>query len=400
MLRCAGCGAPFSEWAARCPSCRRLADDAADLPEPGRPRGLRGGNAPVAAGGRRRRRRSALVAVAALAAVTAGAGTWAARTLARAGAAGAERVLATAAGGRVILVGSSGATRSVVGIAPAGGLTASPDGRELVTGSGRAFRLAGRHLLPAVGFRLPAGGAQVVGFADDDRSLLVSLPTSGVFVSLELLGPGPRVTQLGEVVGAVADPAAPAAFAVAGAPQDVSLLRPGRLPRVLVSADRVAGLLGLPVGGGVALLPVPDRAGNRVAVVAIPLDLAPGQVRPNGIVVVDTSGAILGVRRDVTFGLPAWSPGGRSLVWAVPRGPGGLDGVAQWTVGPAAPVVSLTAHPGPPLSSCLPGATGRAFLCVAVDSTPDVPWALGQWGRRQLVLGAGPSQPLVVDPPR
>src|SRR5713226_6448294 len=55
MLRCSHCGAEFSEWAARCPACRRsvaeVADPEAETPatEPGVPSGAPGDPEPPAA---------------------------------------------------------------------------------------------------------------------------------------------------------------------------------------------------------------------------------------------------------------------------------------------------------------------------------------------------------------
>lgn len=383
-LRCATCGAEVSEWAARCPGCRAPADRA-EVVESDPPRVLAPPPfppAPVVPTPRRRARplvlAAALIALAGVVVLIAAPSP-------------PVRVLAATSSAVVLSrVDGSGA----VTVSRDASLVAAPDGRYLATQTGRMLRFAGGRVRSG-GRRLDVpSGWRVVGFADGDRALVV-VDEGAIPPVAEVVGAGGASASLGPVDMAAGDPTALGAVVVKRSPQLVEVIDVDRPPRVLVTAPEVGRLLGYPPAAAVALVAYPDPTGRRVAVLAVPQVAEAGQVVPDGIVVVDRSGHVVGARRDLTFGRPAWSPDGRTLAYpTVPHH--GREGVALWTVGSGPPDVRALPWSGLPLSGCLWAVRGNSFICSAFAPAAAVPWVLGREGDGRLRVGRGPPDLLLL----
>jgi hypothetical protein len=318
--------------------------------------------------------------------------------LVAAGTANDGRVLALTAGGALVLTHPDGTHPVTVAGVPDAGLLAAPDGRFLATGTGEELVLRG-HRLRTTGARValdgPPGSWRAVGFADGDRALVATESGPGGVLEAEVVSFTGRRLGLGPVAMATGDPRAFGAVTVAGDPQVVTLTDAGRPPRILVTSPRIDRLLGLPAGTDVSLTVLPDRSGDRIAVVVIQPEVASGEIIASSIVVLDRTGRAVGVARHVTFGLPAWSPDGRTLVY--PRPPERRSGgVAIWTVG-TPPTVMRGSPRGPPLESCLWATRGQAFLCSAGEIDQKVPWATGSPGAASVRPASGPPLPLLYE---
>ena len=413
MLRCAACGATVSEWAPHCPDCRHGTQDAVrqpDAPTAAPPRAATpqrvlpppGPARPDDAAVRRQgsgRVAATLTVVAVLAAlaVAAVAIRWGRSQ---------DRVLAGTTAGTVVTARPDGSHETAVA-APSGGLVVAVDGRYLSSSDGRELVWRGDRLLPT-GRRAPLGpridGArlgqftptwQATDFADHDRALVAVRDGGNGLLDAEVVSFTDRRLTIGPVVSAAGDPATLGAVTVQGSPEAVVLVDAGHRSHVLLNAGRASRLLGLPEAVGVALVALPDRSGNRIAVLAVPLDPVHDVLLwPSGIIVVSRSGQVLGVRPQATLGMPAWSADGTTLVYPIPE-VARRDGVALWKIGAGHSQVLPYTHRGPPLTGCVWATSGDAFLCSASEPNPSVPWVSGRVGDRRLRGGSGPPTPLL-----
>lgn len=325
MLRCAGCGGPVSEWAARCPACGHPTDDAVEDPR------------------RRHRIRRPVLAAAGLAAAG----------LAVAGIV-AVAVTTTSGGGPA----PAPAVLSQPPPLPGRVVAQAPDGTDLASGAGghhqrplphHRFRGGDRLLLAAAGGvviaargrsvyvdsrRLPlAAGAAPVGPsapADGGRAVLVRTGSGGDVSAVTL--PRGAGVDLGPADSAVGDPAAVGAFVSvvaarqpgAAPPWDrsgpadarIELRDAGKPTAVLGTAPQLNRDAGLPPDQPVHLGVFPAPDGSKVAVMLNP---AIGGDANSAMVVVDRGGRMMAVADaaigPIQYSTPYWSPDGSALAY-------------------------------------------------------------------------------------
>lgn len=273
------------------------------------------------------------------------------------------------------------------------------DGRFLVTGDGTVIALSHTGMAvvhTAVSLDLstqqPAAGDAL---ADHDQAMVVlSQLATGAYTSsphagVTVLSSG-RATDLGVADIAAGDPTALGVFAsvpVPGLPPAstsvsshqadtrVELRDVGARPVVLATSAALSQAVGLAAGDPVSLAPMPDSAGDRIAISVAPVTGLGGE----GIVVVDRRGHVLGAV-PASEGAPSgygisWAPTDDSLAFPVMTAGGA--GIATWTIGGA-----LTVRPGP-VDSALPGQClwspdGSTILCVVLEAGNQPVWELAK----------------------
>ncbi|MHB8504170.1 MAG: hypothetical protein ACYDEN_00355, partial [Acidimicrobiales bacterium] len=337
MVRCAGCGAMVSEWAARCPVCLCSTADAEPVPpgptDPGPPdnpgatddSGATDDPGPADDPSQAAPAPPPAVAEAVPPAAQAPAPNLLATRL-LAGVAAAMLVTASIAavgspapGGRLVAATASGeyVTSTDLGtrVTPlpllAGpGLVIARDGRFVATGTGNELRLQGNRLVPtgrSVTLKGPPGSWRAFDFADHDQALVAAEtvgPTVGA-AAIEVVTFSGQSTNLGSALAVAGDPQAPGIFAAVAGPYSnlvggflgygggataVELLDAGKPPVVLAGTARLAAALDLPYPSPILLAIAPDPSGDKVAVAVSPF----GSSRRGGIVVLSRSGRILG----------------------------------------------------------------------------------------------------------
>jgi hypothetical protein len=433
-LKCAGCGRQVSEFAARCPACHHATGDAEVLtPETDSPgsgirealsRSAAAGQAAILVnrkpGGRRRVPRLGLAAVAIAALAVAGSVVGVRVASGAQPGPGGGRIVSVDFDGIVVLSDSDGQHRtwlSRLGIFQNQGMIAAPDNRFLVTSSGRLISVQHDGLAPT-DVSATVGNLALFGFADHDDAL----------VGLEIEGPDPRPTveivsladsrmlTLGRADEVAGDPEAvgafvtmPAATQPGGPPppggyageadRAVELQDYGKPTAVLATSTQLeADLHQRP--GPVSLEVVPDRQGDKVAVVVNPT--ATGD-QGAGLVVLDRTGRVIGAippsRGPIEYSQPAWSPDGSSLAYpsAAPR----QTRVTVWRLTGS---VSTRDAPdlGAGLSYCLWATTGTRFICASTSCTADqaAEWVVGDSRGGPLRLFPAAGVPLAwLSPP-
>lgn len=355
MLQCAGCGEPVSEYAARCPVCKRSVEDAIEIPAPvsEQAKGAETAALPeptddrepdettVRSRSHRYGRATGVVAVLAFA-VAVTAVVWASSS-------GSSRPgPLNGLVGRVLIESQTGA---VSWVNPANGngeaqlldrgrrltpIAVSPEGTTLLDSSGAEVTLQGERLVDrptAVGRMLSNATllAQPSAFADDDQAVVLlnrRTPGSGAVATLVSLRDGHQVS-LGIVDSAAGDPQDRGAFVsvpsrpfraqtadAAFSDVAVELLAAGGSPTTLITAQQVDQDVGWLPSTPVRLGVYPDPTGSSVAVVVNPLSPTTGDVP---IVILTRQGGLLAALSDQAGPMyatrPSWSPGGHQLAY-------------------------------------------------------------------------------------
>ena len=318
MLRCAGCGEPVSEWAARCPACRHSTDDAIDEEEPG----------PA------HRRRSATVPALAVAAamvlgatavgigVTSGSGGRTDRALLPAPPSLGGHILARSPGSAPFEARPDGRGRRMLPVGP----LRRGDTPLFVSGGGLLVAArpgGGSPFLDAHRLTWPAGTTRAGAepFTDGGRAVLIRSGAAGRELSAWPVPAGPPVPLGGGVDSAAGDPASIGAFvAVSGpGPTDsrLELRDRGHPALVLATVAQLNRDSGRPAGQPVHLTMFPDADGQKVAVVLNPPG---GGGSDSPLVVLDRRGRVLSAvgsgTGPISYSTPYWSPDGASLAYA------------------------------------------------------------------------------------
>jgi hypothetical protein len=407
-----------SEFAARCPGCRRSTDDAEYL-NPDADPVTAGQSTPVSSratgsdrepgkGSHRLARLPRKRAGLAMAALAAGAvlalivGLLVGSGPSRPAAAG--RVVSVDFNGIVVTSDPEGAHRmwlSPFGIFQNQGLVAAEDDRFLATSTGRLIAVD-HDTLALTKVAAVVGTMALFGFSDHDEALVGLRPEGSEarpMIEIIDLTDG-RAINLGNAAAVAGDPEGLGAFAtVAAASQPNGPPPPGGYageadgrvelrdyakPAVLLatSAQLEADLRQRP--GAVNLEVLPDRQGEKVAVMLNPT--AAGE-RGTGLVVLDRTGRVLGVvpasDGPLEYSQPAWSPDGTALVY--PSMDQGGPAISVWKI---AGSTHTRAAPnlGAPVGYCLWSATGTRFLCASTNFGADqtAQWVIGDARRGPL----------------
>jgi hypothetical protein len=420
MLRCAGCSDLVSEFAARCPACRRPTDDAHEVDEPPDDEMLkapalaegRGGGISLEPGldscgsmpanGRRRgaagRRRPKTIMAVVAAAVLAGSWLtvlaelpWVAGPP-QSGPAHGGRVVSESPDGTVVVSDPNGSNMQTLRSFP---LQTGSSDQELVVAADERFLLSGIHTLITATGPLPTPvdsnvlfspamtPVRTSPFADHDRAVVVltggSAPTTSA-VSLVLVADGATLA-LGEADQAAGDPQSLGAFLTVAAPTQpnvdgwhsgpydtaVELRDPGRSTLLATSAS-LNRALGQNPDRPVALRIVPDSAGNKLAVVIEP---AASTGPDAALVVLDRRGRVLNVLNrgagPVRGSVPSWSPDGAALAYHTVT-PGGAA-IAVWPIG--GPVhLRVAPNPDTSFAGCLWAPDNSRVLCSTGSKSP------------------------------
>lgn len=399
-LKCSGCGALVSEFAARCPACRHPVRDAIELPEPTtEPVGASGpGPAPVAGrvgAARRRIRRPAVIAAAAAVAGLA----VTAVVIASGGGASSSPALMSLSGdvaaqspaGTITWVDPTDA--KPLDRPPLGGLgtldpiAVSSDGAILLDSSGALVTVDGERIVirpTPVAERLSSvtAPARPSAFADDNRAivLLTRRGSGAATASIVDLADTHRV-DLGTVDRAEADPQTLGAFVsvpaesgpqqttrTAGRDASVELRVAGAAPVVLATATQLDRDVGWSPGTPVRLDVYPNSIGDAVAVVLNPLTPRAGDVP---MVILTRQGALLAALTNGTGpspgSQPRWSPGGHQIAYPTSA-----------TAGPALTISTETGgaetYPAPPATTfgpCIWSPASTDVLCQSRSAGQD-----------------------------
>jgi hypothetical protein len=333
----------------------------------------------------------------------------------------ATAVLSGVPGRIVVLTGNGGLALS----APGGGrLTPLPalgqhqnnnpaavslDGRFIALGDGTVVSIGASG--PAIEPSAVKIADQVLPYpdplADHDQDLLLGStgPNGTTDFSLDALATG-QVRSLGVADAAEGDPDAEGAFVaipVGGPPStsgiglpadtEVELEDVGRAPVVLATADAIDQDVDLAPGVSVNLTPLPDPAGDKVAIVVFPVDGGPAS-----LVVLDRTGHLVGTvpsSLGPSAGPPDWSHNGDQLAYAT--GELFSDGSTElvvWTPG-ATPKTHILPTPGGP-GRCLWSPDASAILCGTANPHTGAPtgWVVAPPGNAALVAVSASAQPL------
>jgi hypothetical protein len=248
----------------------------------------------------------------------------------------AGRLLSLDAGGAAVL-SKPDATRPGPAVGSTSGeLIASRDSRYVASSTA-----TGAHVTPVqprglgsppqdIRFPNPASNWILADFADNDRALIVTqLAGQLEQVAAASLnettshGSAPGLISFGTAASAVGDPRSVGVIAAVGVESsafqvndtDLELRDLAQPPIVLATASRLAGAVGLPPGGNIGLIPLAAPDGGRIAVTVS----GDGGASQAGIAILDRRGHLLGAvttNPDALIAFPAWSPDGRSLVYA------------------------------------------------------------------------------------
>ncbi len=455
VLRCRGCGRLVSEWAARCPDCRRGTGDAESVLVDASPAAFRSdGNfvdtsfeaatapsdtrarvAPRPRGGRRR----SLISAAIVAVLVAGAILGV--TVASSNQPGAPRGRVLSFSNTGVVVSAPNGTRitpqPLLASAAARKLIVAADGRYLATTDGEVIAVHGETFTDTgVGLKFPgrASGWRAVDFADEDRAIVVENQGNNGTAQVEAVSLATRqAAPLGtaDPSGIAGDPEAagvfvavtepPLALPAGTPPGDAAALVPtsaaanteevvtddrvglrdaGSPVVVLATAAQLVKDLGVRVPITVQLTLKPDRNGDKVGVVVTPVSTGTASPSWAGIVILDRYGhlASAAMSPNGIGGGPAWSPQGTSLVYLTTAG--GRAWVTLWHLGhppKARPGPTVATTPGETFNNwCLWAIDGNGYLCT-VTSQPGqatVPWVIGNHGNGPLLQASGPAVPL------
>lgn len=364
MLRCAGCGEPVSEWAARCPACRHPTDDAIEEERQRAPR--------------RRIATGPVLAVLAVVAVGAAATGLSVTSGARGRPAGpplpspphlAGQIVARSPGATPFVTGPGGRGRRSLPVRPLrpGDTPLFVTGRGLIVAAGAAGR---QPYIDARRLTLPAG-ASLAGaepLTDGGRAVVVRSGATGGHLSAWPVSGGPPVPLGGGADGAAGDPLSLGAFVAArgSGPADsrLELRDRGRPPRVLATAAELDRDCGLPAGQPVHLTMFPDTGGQKVAVMLNPPG---GGGSDSSLVILDRRGRVLATAGagtgPIAYSTPYWSPDGASLAYATFDSGG--TAVAVLTGGR---VASQGFEPSTSVDGCAWSPDGAWLLCLASTS--------------------------------
>lgn len=254
-------------------------------------------------------------------------------------------------------------------------------------------------------------------FADGSQVLvLASRYTGDAPLAVASLASG-TVTVLGDGDAPAGDPQSPGAFvavpgppAILATPSDsgltadsrVELRQPGRPPAVLATSAALETDLGASPAGPVALVPLPDPSGDKIAVVIRPVS----PKARGGIVVLNRAGqkiADSGLMNAGIPGTPAWSADGQSLAWlglTLHARPGGQAAEQAtpviWHLGSAPQVIS--GHAAQALtttaSQCVWSPAGTAVACSFATPASKNLWAVTRVTARAMTTVPAPGMPL------
>jgi hypothetical protein len=217
---------------------------------------------------------------------------------------------------------------------------------------------------------LATGQARSLGVADEAEG---DPQADGAFLSIAV--PGPSSSSSVPSIGLPAD-------------EEVELDDVGRPPVVLATADVIDQDVSLAPGVAVNLTPLPDPAGDKVAIVVVPVD--------GGEAGLVTVGPSLGP----SAGPPAWSPNGDQLAYATGGyATGGNDVLVVWPLGQAAQAHVMATSGGQP-GPCLWSPDASAILCSTADRSNGKPtgWIIAPAGNAPLVTVSSSAQPLAWIP--
>ncbi len=310
-------------------------------------------------------------------------------------------------------------------------VSASPDDRYLSDGNGQVLAVRSGQRVIAYPSSVPLGSSNGAAwpdsFADHDHDLVmledygaVHAETSSYSVQNPVwaasLSSGIQ-DSLGNADAVAGDPQAPGAFvSSAGSPvasgtpvqvtpdADVELRDAGHPPVVLATAAAINSDLGV-VDQAVQLVPVPDGAGDKIAVVVRPVSGS----GLGGIVVLDRAGQMLAATPPgPTFvpGLPAWSPDGKSLAYVAFGQGGGLEAsLFIWHVGSQPRFIAIPKGASPQAKAaggrvlvvpswCIWSPDGKSVLCSTDPQAGQRSWAVTTITAREMTALPGPGFPV------
>jgi WD40-like Beta Propeller Repeat len=203
----------------------------------------------------------------------------------------------------------------------------------------------------------------------------------------------------GAFVSVAVPPEASATVAPFGPDARVELRDAGRPAVVLATAASLNRHLGQSPDQPVQLIPYPDPAGDKIAVVVQPVS---GSEDGAGIVVLDRAGRVIATAATPfgVQGLPAWSPSGASLAYASTGNSG--PALFIWTVGGRAAIRSFPSG-GEVYGQCVWSPDGRSILCLA-SAGPGQPgspgWAVLSTSTGVIATERGNGRPIAWLPGR
>lgn len=370
MLRCAGCGEPVSEWAARCPARRHSTDDAIEEEEEEEEQQQQ--QAP--------RRRLATVPALVVAAVvilgaaavglsvTSGSGGRTDRPALRAPPRLGGQILARSPGATPFVAGPDGRDRRTLPVSPLrrGDTPLVVSGRGLLVaarpGGGSPF-VDAHHLTWPAG-TTPAGAEP---FTDGGRAVLVRSGAAGGELSAWPVSGGPPVPLGGGTdTAAAGDPASLGAFVAVPGPGDsrVELRDRGHPAQVLATVAQLNRDCGQPADLPMDLTMFPDASGQKVAVVLNPPG---GGGSDSPLIILSRQGRVLSAvgagTGPIAYSTPYWSPDGASLAYATFDSDG--TALAVLTGGR---IASQGFEPSTSVDGCAWSPDGAWVLCLASTS--------------------------------
>ncbi len=331
------------------------------------------------------------------------------------GFAGTGRVVAQDPTGNLVLTQVNGTgVVALPRVGAAGGevVVAALDRRFLATVRGAVAAVNGAGLgqaqIPVLTKAAVLGGPDT--FADGDRALIVAATgnselDSGAVSAITLTDH--QSVDLGIADEAAGDPQAVGAFVSVpaqptqspppggylGVPDSrVERRDAGRPAAVLATAAQLNADLGQKPAQPVHLSVFPNPSGDAVAVLVNPPTAGGSNV---GMVILDRSGRPMGVVRTgvgpVEYDRPAWSPDGRSLVYATLGSSG--TAVAIWSEGHVL-LVRTAPDNGADFGYCLWSPDASAILCPTFASAR-VDWDMGLARGGPLFSVPAPGTPII-----